>query len=223
MKKLLLASVAISALSLGSVLAHAADVVEAQPFDWSGFYFGLHAGYAWGTADTHLDLGGASGNNDMQGFVGGGLLGWNFQMSSIVLGAEADIGFSDIQGSGHIDGAEGFSPKIKDVQLQPNGHVRLRLGVPIDRVMPFIAGGLALADSDLHIDASPAFDDRDSKFLTGFSIGGGVDFALTDSVLLRAEYLYDDYGKNSYNVGPSNADLNVNTNTVRGALIWRFN
>src|SRR5437879_1077842 len=55
---------------------------------WSGFYAGVNAGYGWATFDNGV------GTDKMKGFVGGGQLGYNWQISSFVLGVEGDIQYS---------------------------------------------------------------------------------------------------------------------------------
>jgi outer membrane immunogenic protein len=103
------------ALGLGSGAAKAADVAVA-PSDWSGFYAGIHAGFATGfnssletlaseegfitgsdisVASTQPSLLGVSdidrSNNDHQSFLAGINAGYNLQHGAIVFGVEADL------------------------------------------------------------------------------------------------------------------------------------
>jgi opacity protein-like surface antigen len=41
---------------------------------------------------------------------------------------------------------------------------------------------------------------KDTKTHLGWTIGGGAEFALTADLLIRAEYLYDDYGREKYEI-----------------------
>src|SRR5262245_17141507 len=57
-------------------------------FSWTGFYAGAHVGVGWSDGD-----GGGSG------FLGGGQVGFNYQINQWVLGVEADIAGTTIKDS----------------------------------------------------------------------------------------------------------------------------
>jgi len=63
-----------------------------------------------------------------------------------------------------------------------------------------------------------------SETLSGWTIGAGADFAVTPNLILRAEYLYADYGSSTFGfaggVDPHVIDLR--NNIIRGAAIWKF-
>src|ERR1700683_5014498 len=61
------------------------------PFSWTGFYVGLHAGGAWDSDAWHFLIAGTHTHNDAQSAFGGGQAGYNYQISSFVLGVEGDI------------------------------------------------------------------------------------------------------------------------------------
>ena len=103
-----LAALAVAA-TLGTA-AHAADlparmappapVMAAVPvFTWTGFYVGVNAGYGWNTNDDDVVINGATYEvDDEGGFVGGGQIGYNYQIGSFVVGLETDIQYADIGG-----------------------------------------------------------------------------------------------------------------------------
>ena len=63
----------------------------------------------------------------------------------------------------------------------------------------------------------------DSQTHVGFTIGGGIEYALTDNVLLRAEYLYDNYGEANYEDEEGNEyDVDLTAQTVRAAVSFKF-
>lgn len=191
-----LSSVAVIAFGAGPALS--ADLVDTCPSTWTGLYAGLHAGYAFGDGDTGL------GDVDLDGFVGGGLAGFNYQTCSVVIGLEGDIGLSpDIDGSAGLPGV--------DLDVEPNGHIRGRLGFDMDGTwMPFLAGGLAIADADIR---------GDSKIHLGFTIGAGLDYRITDNLIGRVEYLFDSYEQRDYGAA---GDVDFDTHTVRAAVSWQF-
>ena len=101
-------------------------------FNWTGFYAGVHGGYAWGS--------GAGFNPD--GFVGGVQAGYNYQYSPIgVLGFETDISATSID-----DKAGGAKFGIDYL-----GTIRARAGYTLDRVMFYVTGGAAYGRGDLEI------------------------------------------------------------------------
>ncbi len=71
--------------------------------------------------------------------------------------------------------------------------------------MPYFAGGIAYTQLQVvdslkaegangaEIASAKVFDK--TKTMMGFTLGGGIDFAMTDHILLRAEYCYSDFGK----------------------------
>ncbi len=87
-------------------------------FNWSGFYFGGHGGYGFG-----------SGTID-DGFVAGGQIGVNWQYDSFVIGAEGDGSWADWGAADAV------------------GSVRLRGGIAFDRFLAYATGGAAFRDFD---------------------------------------------------------------------------
>ncbi|MCL6230266.1 outer membrane protein [Bartonella bilalgolemii] len=95
------------------------------------------------------------------------------------------------------------------------GATRVRIGFGFDRVMPYVAGGVSYTHFQSIYSKSPlplrsnALSEKsgepsivrvsksvsDAKIMTGYTIGGGLDFAMTDNFVLRAEYNYSDFGK----------------------------
>ncbi|AQX30139.1 outer membrane protein [Bartonella schoenbuchensis] len=107
-----------------------------------------------------------------------------------------------------------------------SGATRVRLGFAFDRIMPYVAGGIAYSQ----IKAVVAEERQGvetvieqlsgSKTLVGYTLGAGVDFAMTDSVILRAEYRYSDFGKKSFI--SNNAEIDLKTNDFRVGVAYKF-
>jgi outer membrane immunogenic protein len=106
MRKLLHTTAALSALLVTSMAANAADVrarpapyappppvYAPPPFSWTGFYLGGNIGGAWAHRDvTDTFFLGDFGNGNNNGvFIGGGQVGYNWQVGYAVLGIEADF------------------------------------------------------------------------------------------------------------------------------------
>jgi outer membrane immunogenic protein len=229
MKKIVLVSAALGALFIGSQSARAADVYD-PAYDWSGFFIGLHAGYAWGDFDYN-SVGAATHQLDdftnaldkADGFVGGFTSGYNFQTGSFVLGYESSFSIADVN--------DDF------VTPDPEWHAdldwyslhRARFGWAIDNVMPFIAGGLAVGSIEVSafdnvVPAAGTAKDTDLNF--GWTIGGGVEWGVTENISVKAEYAYVDFGSSKYNLS-DNAFFNtervdLDMHVVRVGVNWQF-
>jgi outer membrane immunogenic protein len=113
MKRIAVATVA---LALGTSVAMAADMPVKAPvavppviYGWTGFYVGLNAGYSWGSSSTTQSfrdttsgaiLSSSHTRFDMDGAIGGGQAGYNWQQQNWVFGVEADIQASGQKGNG---------------------------------------------------------------------------------------------------------------------------
>jgi outer membrane immunogenic protein len=201
MKKLLFSCAAILAFS-GAAMA--ADVSEpvASTYDWTGPYVGVHAGYLWGDVDvTYEDLG---GGGEIDGFIGGGLAGYNYQSDNLVFGVEGDFGLTGADGNGLV--CMDACTEIYSYDMNWNAHLRGRVGLAMDRTLLFVAGGLAIAEHELGATYGNQMTGSGTETHYGFTIGGGAEYAMTDNLLLRIEYLYDDYGDKRYNFGEDPGD-----------------
>ncbi|MCZ2158097.1 porin family protein [Bartonella sp. 220] len=116
-----------------------------------------------------------------------------------------------------------------------SGATRARIGLAAANcIMPYIAGGIAYAQmqgistvtgTKKTIDNNPSktvtgtIGDK-TKMMVGFTLGGGVDFAMTENVLLRAEYRYSDFGKKKFK--DDDAEFNYKTNDFRVGVAYKF-
>ncbi|GAA5105778.1 porin [Bartonella jaculi] len=111
-----------------------------------------------------------------------------------------------------------------------SGATRIRIGfAAADRIMPYVAGGIAYAQmqgiqSTSVTDASGktvSTKEADKTMtMVGYTLGGGVDFAMTDNVLLRAEYRFSDFGKKKF--VKDGAEFNYKTNDFRVGVAYKF-
>ncbi|WP_119389486.1 outer membrane protein [Taklimakanibacter lacteus] len=222
------------ALSAGTVSvfmvgnAFAADIEAPTVHDWTGFYIGATAGYGWGdTRQTTADPDpGQSDDETIDGFVGGAAIGYNWQLDSILLGLETDISYSDI--AGEFDGTPQWGCGVPDecsTDVPWFGTVRLRAGLPIDTILPYITAGMAFAEIEGKIDLGPIppqngrFDGSDTVF--GWTIGGGVEWALDDSVSVKVEYLWIDLEEADLGE-PRDFSGSADFSLVRGGVNFRF-
>jgi len=164
---------------------------SALPFTWTGFYIGGQIGYEFGS-DSILAPGLFSVHHSPNGVVGGAHVGYNYQINQFVLGLEGDVNGSSYSGSVYniVLGTTLSSRAPVD------GSVRGRLGYAFDRTLIYATGGVAFASichgylgSALVPGSATLTDSR-----VGWTVGGGVEYAVTQNWSLRAEYRYTDYG-----------------------------
>ncbi len=209
MKKFLLASVGIVVLGVAS--ASAADLprqqampakapVYAAPafYNWTGPYIGINGGYGW--------------SGDLDGGLVGGTLGYNYQTGPWVFGLEGDVNWTNIDGTSTC-GATTFT-----TQNHWLGTARGRLGYamgPTGTLLPYVTGGLAFGD----IEHSVAGAGTVSNTETGWTIGGGLEAAISGPLTAKVEYLYVDLGDGPSLAGQSSS---FHTNIIRAGLNYRF-
>lgn len=217
---------AVALLPAGAAFAADMPVVEpaaavAVPsFSWSGPYVGVQAGYDWRDADNRAGRGG--GDTKPDGFAIGGYAGLNYQLggSPLVAGVEADVNYSDAR-DGRVSRAFTGAPNasIRN-EFDWTGAVRGRLGYAFDRVMVYGAGGLAFADHT--VKARGAASGSDDTVAVGWTIGGGVEAAITDNVTARVEYRYSDYGTDKFSVANTRVKSDVTDSRVMLGLGYKF-
>lgn len=228
MKRVLLSMTAIAAIAVASQAAHAADMPTRQPlpeqmpvkamppiFNWSGFYTGLHAGYGWGRSRHDDPVLGSTGNFDADGWLLGGLLGVNYQVGQTVWGVEADMNWTDFSGSTSC--GVGISCSTSTDWL---GTARARLGYAVDRFMPYVTGGVAFGK----VKAGETGLGTTSSTRVGWTAGLGAEYAFTENMSWKTEYLYVDLGKFDCGSACTNpgTDVKFNSHIVRTGLNVRF-
>jgi outer membrane immunogenic protein len=102
------------------------------------------------------------------------------------------------------------------------GTVRGRIGYAFDRFLPYITGGVAFGGvRGAYAVTTPAgaFTATGSDTNFGWTLGGGLEYAFTPNLSLKAEYLYVDLG----DVTPTPLhNVDVTSHVVRAGLNFRF-
>ncbi len=223
MRRVLLSTVSVLALSVGA--ASAADIPRPAPayrapaivpvYNWTGGYIGINGGYGWGTSDWGV----FGGSADPSGGTVGLTLGYNWQSLGTpwVFGVEADINWADFKG-GFTSAACPFGCST---QTDWFGTVRGRIGYAVDRVMPYVTGGLAFGDVGANINGFAA--SGDTNF--GWTVGAGLEGALAPNWTAKIEYLYMDLGGVNCGAllcGPVASNIDFTTHIVRAGLNYKF-
>jgi outer membrane immunogenic protein len=201
--------------------------VKAPPVlasNWSGFYFGGHAGYGWGrdpsgistvstgTLGFGLDPFLLSGVNS-KGFVAGFQAGANWQQGAFVGGIEIDLSATDIKGSSTSLDVDGDQAETNADRFDMLGSARARVGyLALPNVLLYGTAGLAstrLSHTFLDVTTAGAVNGSTSPFWKfGWVGGAGAETILWNSNwLLRLEYLHYDFG----DAGSETASVVANT------------
>lgn len=185
-------------------------------YDWSGLYAGLQVGYAFGDAEHSFSNGAPSDNSDPEGVLGGAHLGVLLQSNQLVFGLEGDIELTDIDGSfNNTSGAT--SSGSTEIDLQ--GSVRARVGYAWGRFLPYVTGGLAIADVDYGGGPAGGPCCGFSETALGWTIGAGVAYAFSNSVSARLEYRFTDYGNESGGLNPTFPGVTMTTDLETHAIM----
>jgi outer membrane immunogenic protein len=212
----------LAATTLGVGAAAAADLPTKAPmyspapvFSWTGFYVGVNAGYGW-VSDSDS---GFSDSSNLNGFLGGAQIGYNWQGASpLVLGIEADF-----QGTSqsHADTFPGGNT-LKQ-QLPWFGTVRGRVGYAFDRAMIYATGGLAYLDYKLTGCCVGGLTASSDTSKAGWTLGGGVEWMFAPKWSTKVEYLYIDTGNMSVTLfGAPPFTGRATDNIVRVGLNYHF-
>lgn len=178
-------------------------------YNWTGFYAGLHAGYGHAGSKVTGDLSASPSGED---FLAGIQAGYNHQRQNWVFGIEGDlnIDFRDTEPVAVPGG--GLAAK-----LDFHATVRGRVGYTFDRFMTYGTAGLAFAGTE----ATYKGDTQQAKHI-GVSAGLGIAAALSDRLMLRAEFLHSNYAAAGYRFGNSSAEMDFHTNIARAGFDVRF-
>jgi outer membrane immunogenic protein len=280
MKKLLLASASVLALTVGA--ANAADIARPVyknppppvavpvPFSWTGFYIGAHIGSGWGTKEwddaasvtgcahssghgsanpTCVAIvptpggGGVSGllgfdsSHTVNGFLGGGQIGYNYQIDWAVLGVEVQGSFADLTGHGScsVQGLLNCRDKVDGLATFAG-----RFGFAVDHALIFIKGGGAWAhdkftvtnnnvipleivcDTEGH--TCPIVGGTVKANRWGWMWGAGIEYAFRPNWSAKLEYDFLDLGTKSYVINDVPVfDIRQRIHLVKFGINYHFN
>jgi outer membrane immunogenic protein len=231
MKKL---AVAIAALGIAavSVPAFAADMaLKALPpapvYDWTGGYVGLNLGGSWGRASSTLTGTNAfsglpfalTSSSNMNGVVGGGQIGYNWQFNNNWLfGLEADIQGTSQRGTASLPPVAGLIPGplalaipyVSTASLTEKlpwfGTARARLGLlTTPSWLLYVTAGLAFGEVNTSgatstTTTTPAgtatvtSSASNNTTKAGWTLGAGAEWKVAPQWTVKVEYLYIDLG-----------------------------
>jgi outer membrane immunogenic protein len=245
MKRLLLASAC--ALALGAVPSLAADLRAPAPaavpaFSWTGFYIGGHIGWGWTDADWHSvssiallpafadAVPSSRFSHSLDGFLAGGQVGFNWQTGIFVFGLEASASGSLIDGGAlSVFGAR---DDIFKLELDALAMLTGRVGVAFQNWLIYVTGGFAagrVQASVVDVIGPSIGSGSESKWLHGWTVGGGAEWNFATNWSLAVQYNLVDLDGDRFDVGRGIRggsyawDIDFDhIHIVTGRLNWRF-
>lgn len=214
-------------------------------YNWTGFYIGLNAGYSWGRQDNDL-VDAATGvtilsnSDNLNGFIGGGQIGYNWQVNQWVFGLEADFqgsgqkgdGSFFLPGSGFIGNLIIPSTSIAYTnKLDWFGTVRGRIGYAMGATgnwLPYVTGGWAYGHGEISgttTRGAVVTSFSGSQDYSGWTVGGGVEWAFMNQWSVKVEYLYIDFGDGPTVPVSATRDIvsgKMTDNILRAGLNYKF-
>ena len=232
-----------AAALLASAAANAADLTRYRlaappppppPFNWTGIYVGAQAGYSLGHDKTTEYLTGSGAFTGLSfkfnpdGAVAGIHAGGNYQIGSFVAGLEADAEAAGTRGGFSDAPAPPFNPGgVGRMRIDAQGSLRGRLGFAIDRAMIYGTGGLAVANIKYTFtNPTTGVSESTTRASSGYTLGGGVSYAITNNLIGSLEYRYTDFGTFRYTSTSAFVGLtgsqHPRSNAARVALGYKF-
>jgi outer membrane immunogenic protein len=198
-----------------------------RPYSWSGFYLGVNGGYGWGNSDWTFP-----GTADTLAFketgaMAGGQVGLNWQFAkSMVAGVEGTVDWANLGGKATCPAGDSTCK----TQFNATADISGRLGFAFNRFMIYGKGGVAFADMkhlntslvDTSMSVSSGYDVK-----TGYLVGGGLEYAITDHISWKLEYNYSNFGSSNYTLnnaagGASPITEDQSISAVKAGLNFKF-
>jgi outer membrane immunogenic protein len=226
-------------------------------FTWTGIYIGGQIGYAWGNGSNNFNgfdpfFNGGQGvflNSSVggtpNGVIGGAHVGYNYQIpgwnwfssSGVVIGLEGTVDGTSLSNTAIAtfpDGSNLSANSTADIQ----GSIRGRIGLTWDRALIYGTGGVAFGGFNSNVSftgtnfatGAPFFASGNiSSTRVGWTVGGGIDYAVTNNWSVFAEYRYTNFGsirENDFGQLPGgftfNGSRQLNQNQVQVGFSYRF-
>lgn len=262
-------SALLSSVAVGGLLAAAPALADGGPaprraapppapvHSWTGLYIGGYVGAAmsdvtvWDMDNFNAGTGGLNPNRfqnsggNTPDFMGGLTIGYNFQVHSLVLGVEGEIGGMDVNRSTQYPPFQGVANRIGDsvagVSMGFYGAITGRLGITLGdpKLLLYGKAGWGWADTSVSFNDTNTLGNilvsgtSRSATLGGAVYGGGLEWAFDRNWSAKIEYLHFDLGSITHTataaagtsaLGIPTARFNhdVSVDTVKVGINYKF-
>jgi outer membrane immunogenic protein len=235
-------------LTLASTQAMAADLAVKAParvqpaYNWTGCYLGVQGGGIFGHSMHNAASGPFTGVQETPDFetsgeLFGGTVGCNYQVGSLVIGAEGDMGWTNYQGwSPDLSGVSGPFAASQASYTKESwlATYRGRLGYAWDAAkdgstaMIYVTAGGASANVSILGCNVGVCNTSSSSTMSGWAAGGGIELPIYRSAwTFKFEYIYADLGHDNFTVvvpgiGSGVRRVAVDDTIVRAGFNYRF-
>ncbi|QPC93179.1 outer membrane protein [Mesorhizobium sp. INR15] len=190
---------------------------ETPAYNWTGFY----VGGALGAGSTKDKFGNFFGTGSFNGFGGDGVLGelsagYDHDFGSWVAGVMVDGRYSGI--SSEVGSGFGLGFKVSaDYGFDVLGRVGMKAS---ESTLAYVLGGYSLQHMKLDVPSGGGGGPLPDWNSSGYSVGGGIESALTDKVAVNLEYRYSHFASKDVGGG---TEITPSFQTVRLGLKYKFN
>jgi outer membrane immunogenic protein len=151
--------------------------------NWTGWYVGAQFGGSFASASWTDPFSQTSNSLRPSGVLGGGQLGVNWMRDSLLFGAEADFTWTGLESSGN---EASFSSRWLSL-------VTGRVGYAFNQFLVYAKGGAAFASARATVMDLGKLADTGTTTQVGWTVGGGVEYALNPNWSVRLEYDFVDF------------------------------
>lgn len=222
-------------LTVGTTSVFAADLPSAKGapvytpappvLSWTGVYVGGQIGIQWGQTSwdrfdpTNTALIASELPYSNKGVVGGGHIGYNYQVSQFVFGLEGDVEDTNFNGNGTSNGNTWANTTRADIEAS----IRARAGIAWNQILFFLTGGGTYAGFHNTAQNSPGnFYAGDSFGRIGWTGGGGVEYAIDPNWSILIEDRFSEYGHHDLDTGTEFIHEGLWDNRVEAGFSYRF-
>ena len=186
-------------------------------FTWTGAYVGVNGGYAF----DQNTKGGKAAFGKSSGGILGATVGYNYQVApNFVVGVEGDADWASL----NAKKTNAFSANsTSQAKLDDMFTLRARAGYAVDRALVFATAGYAGANVKSSVnDVTNGIVSRNSAFRSGYAVGGGLEYAFTNNISAKGEYIYSALSDKNLFTGVDRIKAGLNVSTVKAGINYHF-
>jgi outer membrane immunogenic protein len=194
--------------------------IEVPAYNWTGFYVGV-AGAA-GAAVTELSIDGGSldglGGEGVRGEINAG---YDYDFGSFVAGVMVDAHYGDIKSELDL---EFGGPSINiDATADYGFDILARAGMKVNEsTLAYVVGGYSWQNFEIEGSATGSGTEQIAEWdVNGFSIGGGLETAVTSNMTVGFEYRFTQF--EDADLGLEGLDVETSMQTARVTAKYKFN
>jgi outer membrane immunogenic protein len=161
------------------------------PFSWTGFYIGGEVGGLWSHGSLYDSLGLFDISTNHDGFIGGGEVGFNYQINNFVLGVESNFDWTSLSATGPGVIVPGVGTLQGSADTKWITTLAGRFGLAYNQWLFYGKGGAAWVGNTATIsNLTTGASVSASNSRTGWLVGVGTEWAFDPHWSAKLEYDY---------------------------------